>query len=116
MISFYFPKYPDVFWVVPGEFMLTAILDVLISFFLNRSIINTKKLFMEGWEKRLFKLKFHFLYPFLLGVASWCFVFPLGLLIKYIDFSPDSSKVFGFFSLVGFTSFILPGCGYQDCL
>lgn len=107
MISFYFPKYPDAFWVVPAEFMLTAILEVLISFSLNRAIINTKTLFMEGWEKRLFKLKFHVLYPFLLGVASWCFVFPLGLLIKYIDFSPDSSKVFGFFSLVGFTTFII---------
>ncbi|MDI6539626.1 hypothetical protein QMA77_22175 [Pantoea ananatis] len=28
-------------------------------------------------------------------------------MIKYIDFSPDSSNVFGFFSLVGFTIFII---------
>ena len=107
-ISYFLPGYygKDHGWVVPAEFVLTATINIVICFLLNNSLIDRRTLLMTKTEKRFFKLKYHITFPFLLGVASWCFVFPLGLLLKFIDFEPGTNMVIQIASL-GILTFLI---------
>jgi len=109
VISYFFsnPDYPGSAWIEPAEFLTTAFVNIFMCFLLNRRIINRKTLLMTSHEERLFKLRFSIVHPFLLGVASWCFVFPLGLLFKFIDFAPGTSVFIQILSLAGLTIFII---------
>ncbi|MGQ5291276.1 hypothetical protein ACULN0_18290 [Pectobacterium actinidiae] len=119
LISYYFPKVDaeDNKWLVPSQFLLMAIINITICFFGNRGIIHKKTYFMTVKEKRYFYFRYHILYPVLLGLASWCFVFPLGLLLRFVDFPPDTSLFIQVISLSGLTILIvlfslIPGLTY----
>lgn len=107
-ISYFLPAYygEGHGWVVPAEFILTATINIAICFLLNNSLIDRRTLMMTKTEKRFFKLKYHITFPFLLGVASWCFVFPLGMILKFIDFEPGTSMVIQI-ALLGVLTFLI---------
>ncbi|KFX19924.1 hypothetical protein [Pectobacterium betavasculorum] len=119
LISYYFPRVSveENKWLVPAQFLLVAIINIIICFFSNRNVIRKKTCFMTIKEKRYFYFRYHILHPFLLGLASWCFVFPLGLLLRFVDFSPDTSLFIQVISLSGLTVLIvlfsiIPGSTY----
>ncbi|MDC9820531.1 hypothetical protein ABRQ07_19535 [Pectobacterium polonicum] len=119
LISYYFPRgnVEENKWLIPSQFILSAIINIIICFFSNRNIIRKKTYFMNLKEKQCFYFRYHILYPILLGAASWCFVFPLGLLLRFIEFSPETGIFIQVASLSGLTVLIvlfslIPGLTY----
>ncbi|MGM3159386.1 hypothetical protein ACS25C_01200 [Dickeya undicola] len=119
LISYFFPNgnVEGNKWIVPAQFLLMAFINIVICFFSNREVIRKKTFFMSIKEKRCFDFKYHILYPTLLGLASWCFVFPLDLLIRFVDLAPDTSLFMQVISLGGLTLLIIlfsltPGITY----
>lgn len=104
-------------WLIPCQFLLMAIVSIIICFLVNRTFIYKKTHLMSRKEKYLFNLKYLILNPALLGLASWCFVFPLGLIMKFISFQPHTSNAMQLLDLSGFTFIIVicslsPGIAY----
>lgn len=85
LVSFFYPHLKSE-WLVPSEFLFMAIVNICICYILNRRVLNNKTKYMSGRDSLLFKLKYHIAYPLPLGISAWFFVFPMGLIIRYIDF------------------------------
>jgi len=121
LITFYLPNLNRInnHLIVFSEFILMALMNVIICYSCNKTSVNKKTLYMTIHESKMFKFKFHVMYPALLGVASWMFVFPMGLIFKYIDFPPDAGLLIQVLSLFALTLMIiffslLPGITYHN--
>lgn len=88
-------------------FLANSVICILLNLCFNLNIARKRSRYLSGREWWEFILMIHFFKPAMIGVASWLFVFPLGLLIKTLKFPDGTGNLKEALLLFGLTCFIV---------
>ncbi|WP_342755380.1 hypothetical protein AAGQ96_09695 [Pantoea sp. MBD-2R] len=100
-------KKPGAAWPVGLFFLANSVICILLNLWFNRHIAHKRSRYLSGWDWWEFVLTIHFFKPTMIGVASWLFVFPMGLLIKTLKFPDGTGNLKEALLLFGLTYFIV---------
>lgn len=116
-VSWFFPVNTFNQWEMTGLILAVSPVCIILSLLLNRKVVQQRTRYMDEKDSFFFNLRMHLGTPFILGVLSWVYVFPLSLMMHNLTFLPgadDRSQLLDTLMLsaiVLFTS-LLPGVVY----
>lgn len=117
LAALFFPVNTFNQWEMTGLMLAVGPVCIGLSLLLNSKVVRQRTRYMDGKDSFFFNLRMHMGTPFILGILSWVYVFPLSLMMHNLTFLPgtdDRSQwldTLMLTSIVLFTS-LLPGVVY----